>query len=138
MLEDPFGDTGYQNLPEADLQRTSFQTDMGFKRKPSVSLRDLLEGQPGKDAPRKSQSKLPFSPLSKPKHPQNRSSSAQPPPAKLPPAVQPADPKRKRSAKGKEPMDGGKSCAPHEEDEGRRALKQLRVASFGQEKEVDV
>ena len=58
--EDPFGDTGYQNLPEADLQGTSSQTDMGFKRKPSVSLRDLLEGQPGKDAPRKSQPKLPF------------------------------------------------------------------------------
>ena len=64
--------------------------------------------------------------------------SAQPPPAKLPPAVQPADPKRKRSAKGKEPMDEGKSRAPHEEDEGRWASKQLRVASPGQEKEVDV
>ena len=35
-------------------------------------------------------------------------------------------------------MDGGKSYAPHEEDEGRRASKQLRVASSGQEKEVDV
>ena len=35
-------------------------------------------------------------------------------------------------------MDGGKSCASHEEDEGRRASKQLRVASQGQEKEVDV
>ena len=126
--EDPFGDTVDQNLPEVDLQGTSSQTDMGFKRKPSTSLHDLLEGQPGKDAPGKSQ----------PKHPQTRSSFAQPPLAKLPPAVQPADPKRKRSAKGKEPMDGGKSRAPHEEDEGRRASKQLRVASLGQEKEVDV
>ena len=35
-------------------------------------------------------------------------------------------------------MDGGKSCAPHEEDEGRQASKQLRVASPSQEKEVDV
>ena len=35
-------------------------------------------------------------------------------------------------------MDGGKSRAPHEEDEGWRASKQLRVASPGQEKEVDV
>ena len=77
-------------------------------------------------------------PPSKPEHPQTRSSSAQPPPAKLPLAVQPVNPKRKRSAKGKEPMDGGKSRAPHEEDEGRRASKQLRVASRGQEKEVDV
>ena len=126
--EDPFGDTVDQNLPEVDLQGTSSQTDMGFKRKPSESLHDLFEGQPRKDALGKSQ----------PEHPQTRSSFAQPPPAKLPPAVQPANPKRKRSAKGKEPMDGGKSRAPHEEDEGRRASKQLRVASLGQEKEVDV
>ena len=42
--EDPFGDTGNQNLPKADLQGTFSQTDMGFKRKPSTSLCDLLEG----------------------------------------------------------------------------------------------
>ena len=48
--EDPFGDTADQSLPEADFQGTSSQTDMGFKRKLSTSLRDLLEGQPGKDA----------------------------------------------------------------------------------------
>ena len=106
---------------------------MGFKRKPSTSLCDLLEGQSGK-----SQSKLPPPPPFKPEHPQTRSSSAQPPPTKLPPTVQPVDPKRKRSAKGKEPMDGGKSHASHEKDESQRALKQLRVASQGQEKEVDV
>ena len=35
-------------------------------------------------------------------------------------------------------MDGGKSRAPYEDDEGRRASKQLRVASPGQEKEIDV
>ena len=35
-------------------------------------------------------------------------------------------------------MDGGKSRAPHEEDKGWRASKQLRVVSQGQEKEVDV
>ena len=67
--EDPFRDTGDQNLPEADLQGTSSQTDMGFKRKPSASLRDLLEGQLGKDAPGKSQSKLPPPPPSKLEHP---------------------------------------------------------------------
>ena len=103
-----------------------------------MSLRDLLEGQSKKDASGKSQPKLPPPPPSKPEHPQTRSSSAQPPPAKLPPIVQPTDPKRKRYAKGKEPMDGGRSRASHEEDEGRRASKQLRVASQGQEKEVDV
>ena len=67
--EDPFGDTGDRNLPEADLQGTSSQTDMGFKRKPSASLRDLLEGQLGKDAPGKSQLKLPPPLPSKPGHP---------------------------------------------------------------------
>ena len=101
MPENPFSDTSYRNLPGADLQRTSSQTDMGFKGKPSVSLRDLLEGQPGKDALGKSQPKLPPPPPSKPEHPQTKSSSAQPPPAKLPLAVLPADPKRKRSVKGK-------------------------------------
>ena len=125
-------------MSEVDLQGTSSQTDMGFKRKPSTSLRDLLEGQLGKDASGKSQPKLPLPPPSKLEHPQTRSSSAQPPPAKLPPTVQPADPKRKRSVKGKEPIDRGKFRSPQEEDEGRRASKQLRVASHGQEKEVDV
>ena len=60
--EDPFGDMGDPNLSEADLQGTSLQADMGFKRKPSASLRDLLEGQLGKDVPGKSQPKLPPSP----------------------------------------------------------------------------
>ena len=41
---DPFGDIGDPNLSEADLQGTSSQADMGFKRKPSANLRDLLEG----------------------------------------------------------------------------------------------
>ena len=50
----PSGDLGDPSLTEADLQRTSSQTDMGFKRKPSASLQDLLEGQSGKDVPRKS------------------------------------------------------------------------------------
>ena len=135
-FEDPFGDIGDPNLSEADLQGTSSQADMGFKRKPSANLRDLLEGQLGKDAPGKSQLKLP-PPPSKPEHPPTRSSSALPPPAKFPPIVQPADPKRKRFAKGKEPMDGGRSRTSHEEDEGRRASKQLRVAPQGHEKEVD-
>ena len=136
-FEDPFGDIGNPNLSKADLQGASSQADMGFKRKPFASLRDLLEGQPGKDALGKSQLKLP-PPPSKPEHPQTRSSSALPPPVKLPPTVQPADPKRKRYAKRKEPMDGGRSRTSHEEDEGQQALKQLRVAPQGQEKEVDV
>ena len=67
--EDPFGDTGDQTLPKADFQRTSSQTDMGFKRKPSASLRDLLKGQPGKDALGKSQPKLPLFPFPSPNTP---------------------------------------------------------------------
>ena len=61
----PSGDLGDPSLTEADLQGTSSQIDMGFKRKPSASLYDLHEGQPGKDVPGKSQPKLPL-PLSKP------------------------------------------------------------------------
>ena len=47
--EDPSGDLGDLSLTEVDLQGTSLQADMGFKRKPFVSLLDLIEGQPGKD-----------------------------------------------------------------------------------------
>ena len=110
---------------------------MGFKRKPFASLLDLIEGQPRKDASGKSQPKLPL-PSSKPQPLQTRSLSTLPPPAKLPPTIQPADPKRKRFAKGKKPMDGGRSHTSQEEDEGQRASKQLRVTLQGQEKEVDV
>ena len=62
--ENPFGDLGDPSLTEADLQGTSSQADMGFKRKPSASLFDLIEGQPRKDVLEKdvlgkSQPKLP-------------------------------------------------------------------------------
>ena len=52
--EGPFGDLGDPSLIEVDLQGTSSQADMGFKRKPSASLLDLIEGQPRKDVPGKS------------------------------------------------------------------------------------
>ena len=42
--EDPFGDIGDPNLSEVDLQGTSSQADMGFKRKTFASLLDLIEG----------------------------------------------------------------------------------------------
>ena len=59
--EDPSGDLGDPDLSEADLLSvgTSFQAEMGFKRKPQTNLFDLIEGQPGKDAPGRSQSKPP-------------------------------------------------------------------------------
>ena len=59
LFEDPSGDLGDPSFTKADLLRTSSQAEMGFKRKPPTSLLDLIEGQPGKDAPRKSQPKLP-------------------------------------------------------------------------------
>ena len=93
---------------------------MGFKRKPPTNLLDLIEGQLGKDALGKSQSKLPPSPP-KPQPTQTRSSStpSQPssPRSKLPPPPQPIDPKTKKASKGKEPMDGGRSRSSQEEDE---------------------
>ena len=70
--EGPSGDLGDPSLTKADLQGTSSQADMGFKRKPSANLHDLLEGQPGKSQP-----KLPLPP-SKPQPPQTRSSSILP------------------------------------------------------------
>ena len=63
LSEDPFGDLGDPSLTEVDLQGTSSQVDMGFKRKPSASLLDLIESQLRKDVPGKSQPKLPPPPL---------------------------------------------------------------------------
>ena len=81
-FEDPSGDLGDPNLSEADLLsvRTSSQAKMGFKRKPQASLFDLIEGQPGKDAPGKSQSNPP-PPPPQPQPIQTRSSPSrlQPP-----------------------------------------------------------
>ena len=66
--EDPSSDLGDPDLFEAYLLSvgTSSQAEMGFKRKPTTSLFDLLEGQPGKDTPGKSQSKPPPSPPPQP------------------------------------------------------------------------
>ena len=57
--EDPSGDLGDPSLSEMNLQGTSSQAEMGFKRKPPTNLLDLIEGQPGKDALGKSQPKPP-------------------------------------------------------------------------------
>ena len=57
--EDPSSDLGDPSLSETNLQGTSSQAEMGFKRKPPTSLLDLIEGQKGKDALGKSQPKPP-------------------------------------------------------------------------------
>ena len=55
LSEDPFGDLGDPSLTETDLLSigTPSQAEMGFKRKPSTSLFDLIESQLGKDTPGK-------------------------------------------------------------------------------------
>ena len=139
LFEDPAGDLGDPSLTAADLLRTFSQAEMGFKRKPPTSLLDLIKGQPGKDAPGKSQPKLSPLPL-KPQPTQTKSSStpSQPssPQSKVPPPPQPAGRKRKRVFKGKKPVDGGRSHSSQEEDEARRASKQLKIVHQDQEKEV--
>ena len=80
--------------------------EMGIQRKPQRSLMELMEGQPGKDAPAKStQSQVPSlpsrSPLPAPHQPVRLDA------AKL---------KRCREQKGKEVVDVGKSHPTREED----------------------
>ena len=128
--EDPSDDLGDPDLSEVELLSvgTSSRAEMGVKRKPPTSLFDLLEGQPGKGVQGRSQSNVP-TPPPQPQPVQTRSfpsrSQSQsprpklpaPPQSTLPPRPKPSDPKRKRSSKGKEPMDGGKSHSSREEDE---------------------
>ena len=76
LSEDPSSDLGNPSLTEADLLGASSQAEMGFERKSPTSLLDLIEGQSGKDALGKSQSKLP-PPPPKPQFAQTRSFSTQ-------------------------------------------------------------
>ena len=55
----------------------------------------------------------------------------------MPPRPEPTNPERKRAAKGKDLMDGGKSWFSQEEVEAPRASKQLKIGHQGQGKEVD-
>ena len=148
--EDPPGDIGDPALSEAELSSvgTSSQAEMGLKRKPPTTLLELLEGQPGKGAQGTPQPNAP-SPPPPPQAIQIRSSSsksqpqsprpklpASPPPA-LPPRPESTDSKRKRSPKGKETVDGGKSQPSKERDEAPRA-KQLKIGPQNKGKETEV
>ena len=138
--ENPSGDLGDPDLSEAELLSvgTSSRAEMGLKRKPPASLFDLIEGQLGKGAQGRLQSNA-SPPPSQTQPVQTRSSSAKsqpqsprpklpaPPQSALPPRPKPTDSKRKRSPKGKEPMDGGKSQSSQERDEAPRAPKQLKI-----------
>ena len=134
--EDPSGVLRDPDLSEAELLSvgTSFRAEMSLKRKPPTSLFDLIEGQPGKGAQGKPQSSVP-TPPPQPQPVQTRSSSTKsqpqslrpklpaPPQTALPPRPEPADSKRKKSPKRKEPMDGGKSQSSQKRDEAPRAPK---------------
>ena len=111
---------------------------MGFKRKPPTSL--LPNRGPAGDGCAGEITTQASPPLPKPQPAQTRSSStpSQPPSprSKLPPPPYSVDPKWKRASKGKEPVDGGRSRSSQEEDETRRASKQLKVGHQDQGKEV--
>ena len=148
--EDPSGDIGDPALSEAELSLvgTSSQAEMGVKRQPLTPLLQLLEGQPGKDTQGTPQPNAP-SPPPRPQIIQTRSSStkSQPqsprpePPASSQPARPPrpegTDSKRKRSPKGKDVMDGGKSQPSKEKEEAPRT-KQLKIGHQSKGKETEV
>ena len=93
--------------------------EMGIQRKSKRSLLNLIESQPGNDAPGKStQPQLPPPPLPKLPLP--------PPQPSLPPRAEPVDPKRKREQKGKEVLEAGRP-RPTLEEETQRATKQQKT-----------
>ena len=87
--------------------------EMGVQRKSQRSLQELIENQPGKNAPAKStQSQLPTLPTKSPP-------LAPPQPSHQPPQPVKADAaklKRRREQKGKDVMDASKSRPTREED----------------------
>ncbi|XP_065630948.1 uncharacterized protein LOC136068150 [Quercus suber] len=110
---------------------------MGYKRKPPISLLDLIEGQPGK-----SQQKLP-PPPPKTQSVQMRSTSAQqklppppPPPSQtsLPSGSMPGDPKKKKD-KGQRLMEE-KPVSSQEEDNTLRPSKQIKIGGKSQDRQV--
>nr|POF14641.1 hypothetical protein CFP56_26742 [Quercus suber] len=132
--EDPPGDLGNPRLTEADLLASEALPlpMMGYKRKPTTSLLDLIEGQPGK-----SQQKLPPTPS------KTRSTSAQqklppppPPPSQtsLPSGSVPADPKKKKD-KGKRLIED-KPVSSQEEDNTLWPSKQLKIGGKSQDRQV--
>ena len=95
--------------------------EMGIQRKPQRSLMELIENQPGKNAPVKSmQSQIPSLP------------TKSPPPAPHQPPYKPLQPvradavelKRRRKQKGKDVVDAGKFHPTREEDAQRTAKQQ--------------
>ena len=120
---DKFGIFDQPIRSEEDLDK------MGIQRKPQRSLMELIENQPGKNAPRKStQSQIPSLPTRSPPL-----APHQPP---QPVRADAAELKMRREQKGKDVVDAGKSRPTHEED-AQQAAKQQKTshpAQRGQER----
>ncbi|XP_065633419.1 uncharacterized protein LOC136069141 [Quercus suber] len=80
---------------------TLLEEDMGIQRKKHTSLLELIESQPGKEAPGRSSQRRPLSP-SQSKLPPALTKLPPPPKSTQPPRTEPSDPKRKKESKGKE------------------------------------
>nr|XP_023917996.1 uncharacterized protein LOC112029546 [Quercus suber] len=95
---------------------------MGIQRRSQRSLKDVIEGQPGRVVEKQVQPNPPPLPPLHPRSPQ-------------PTVTEPSDPKRRREPKGKEVMDAGR---PHttREDEDQKAAKQQKT-SHGSQRGVD-
>ena len=97
----------------------SLPEEMGIQRKPQKSLLELIENQPGKGGPGKSdQPKLP------PPPPKSPPRASQP---NLPSRTKQVDPKRRREQKGKDMMEIGRT-RPTSKEEAQRAVKQQKVS----------
>ena len=95
--------------------------EMGIQSKPQRSLMELIENQPGKNAPAKStQSQIPSLPTKSPP-PAPHQPSHQPPQPVQPDA---AELKRRREQKGKDVVDISKSRPTREEDVERAGKQQ--------------
>nr|XP_023902107.1 uncharacterized protein LOC112013954 [Quercus suber] len=95
---------------------------MIIQRRSQRSLKEVIEGQPGRGVEKQVQVQPPSLPP--------------PPPQSLPPTVtEPSDPKRRRESKGKEVMDVGKTHTTSE-GEDQRATKQQKT-SHETQREVD-
>ena len=109
------------DIPNPDLGPPFFPIidEMGIQRKQKTSLLDLIESQPGRDAPGKmAQTKLPTP---------SQTKLPTPPPALL---SQSAELKRKRESKGKDVMGAGQTL-PSREDEVQKAPKQAKTGQRG-------
>nr|XP_023913595.1 uncharacterized protein LOC112025164 [Quercus suber] len=95
---------------------------MVIQRRSQRSLKEVIEGQPGKVVEKQVQVNPPSLPLS-------------PPPSSQPTATEPSDPKRRREPKGKEVTEAGRTHTTSE-GEDQRAAKQQKTSHESQRRAV--